>query len=266
MKAYLLDTSALLTLRDDESGADSVADLLAQSQQSKIKCFGCFMTLMEVLCRVWRDESEVAGHLAYEQCLSLPIVWQHETPALLVRAAQVKARYPLSLADAWMQTVRWRLGPFLYTKTPNFRHLPSIKMSCRSRRKKLSAMTEKLDPCSMRATVSAVPNIDVSPEHWEIVRGILQKHLPQHEVWAFGSRSKWTAKPYSDLDLAVITSQPLPLKTSADLSDDFSVSDLPWKADVVGWATTRESFRKIIAHDKLVVQRAELTSHGAQLD
>jgi len=52
-----------------------------------------------VLYRVWRDEGEVAGRLAYEQCLSLPIVWQHESSALLVRAAQVKASYPLSLAE-----------------------------------------------------------------------------------------------------------------------------------------------------------------------
>ena len=80
--------------------------------------------------------------------------------------------------------------------------------------------------------------------------------MPQHEVWAFGSRAKWTAKPYSDLDLAVITDQPLPLKTSANLSDDFSESDLPWKVDVVDWATTRAPFRKIIERDKVVVQAA----------
>jgi len=32
MKRYLLDTSALLTLRDDEPGADQVADILYQAQ------------------------------------------------------------------------------------------------------------------------------------------------------------------------------------------------------------------------------------------
>ena len=109
-------------------------------------------------------------------------------------------------------------------------------------------------------------NIDVRPDQWEIVRGILQKHVPQCEVWAFGSRAKRAAKPYSDLDLAVITSQPLPLQTSANLCDDFSESDLPWKVDVVDWATTRESFRKIIERDKVVVQRAELISQTAKQD
>ena len=101
-----------------------------------------------------------------------------------------------------------------------------------------------------------VPKIDIRPDHWEIVRGILQKHVPQHEVWAFGSRAKWTAKEYSDLDLAVITDKPLLLDVSANLSDDFSESDLPYKVDLVDWATTGESFRKIIEKDKVVVQGA----------
>ncbi len=101
------------------------------------------------------------------------------------------------------------------------------------------------------------PHIDVRAEQWETVRRILLTHVPQYEVWAFGSRAKWTAKPYSDLDLAVITSHVLPLKTSAYLADDFSESDLPWKVDVVDWASTGESFRKIIERDKVVVQRIE---------
>ncbi len=42
MKYYLLDTSALLTLRDDEDGADSVAELLHKAQDGECKCFACF--------------------------------------------------------------------------------------------------------------------------------------------------------------------------------------------------------------------------------
>ena len=58
MKHYLLDTSALLTLRDDEAGATQVADLLYQAQLGTARCYGCFMSLMEVLYRVWKDENE----------------------------------------------------------------------------------------------------------------------------------------------------------------------------------------------------------------
>lgn len=98
------------------------------------------------------------------------------------------------------------------------------------------------------------PLIDIRPDHWEIVRGILKKHVPQYTVWAFGSRATWKAKEFSDLDLVIITDQPLSLSVSASLSEDFSESDLPYKVDVVDWATTSESFRKIIERDKVVVQ------------
>lgn len=121
---------------------------------------------------------------------------------------------------------------------------------------------------------STIPKIDIRPDHWEIVRDILHKHVPDYDVWAFGSRAKWTAKQYSDLDLAVITDKPLSLEVSANLSDDFSESDLPWKVDIVDWATTQDNFREIIKRDKVVVQKAKgwgmsadfiLTTIGDQL-
>ncbi|AXX68286.1 restriction endonuclease subunit S [Xanthomonas oryzae pv. oryzae] len=104
--------------------------------------------------------------------------------------------------------------------------------------------------------MSDTPNIDIRPDHWQIVRDILRKHVPQYAVWAFGSRAKWLAKQYSDLDLAIITDQPLSLSISAALADDFSESDLPWKVDVVDWAATGKSFQQIIERDRVVVQKS----------
>ena len=98
------------------------------------------------------------------------------------------------------------------------------------------------------------PLIDIRPDHWAIVADILRRHVPDREVWAFGSRATWNAKEYSDLDLAVIGETPLSLSVSAALADDFAESDLPFKVDVVDWATTSEAFRKIIERDKVVVQ------------
>ena len=69
MSRYVLDTSALLALRDDEPGAARVEQLLT----GEAPCLACFMTLMEVFYRVWKDEGEAAGHEAYADCLALPI-------------------------------------------------------------------------------------------------------------------------------------------------------------------------------------------------
>jgi len=98
--AFVLDTSALLAARDGEPGAERVADLLREAQAGRVRCLACFMSLMEVYYRVWKDEGEAAGFSAYSQCLALPIEWVHESSALLERAASVKATHPLSLADA----------------------------------------------------------------------------------------------------------------------------------------------------------------------
>ncbi|VTU09026.1 DNA polymerase subunit beta [Actinobacillus porcinus] len=94
----------------------------------------------------------------------------------------------------------------------------------------------------------------VTDNELAIVREILQKYVPTYEVWAFGSRVNGNVKPYSDLDLAVITAEPLDLQTHADLVDAFSESDLPWKVDIVDWATTSDNFRQIILQKYLVIQ------------
>lgn len=123
MKRFLLDTSALLTLRDDEPGADRVAEVLGLASEGKARCFGCFITQMEVYYRVWRDEDRAAGQLAYQQCLALPITWMSNSEALLLRSAEFKAMHPLSIADAWIAACAAEQGATLLHKDPAFQAL-----------------------------------------------------------------------------------------------------------------------------------------------
>jgi predicted nucleic acid-binding protein len=120
MKRFVLDTSALFTLRDDEEGADTVANLLYDVQQDDAVCFASFMTQMELFYRVWRDEGEKAGRLAYEQCHALPITWVQMDQALLEKAAELKATLPISLADAWISATAILKGATLVHKDPEF--------------------------------------------------------------------------------------------------------------------------------------------------
>ena len=124
MKRYLLDTSALLTLRDDEPGAARVAEVLQQAAKGRARCYGCFISLMEVLYRVWRDEDETSARLAYQQCLALPVEWVRDSDALLLMAAEMKALYSLSLADAWIAACARLQGAILMHKDSEFRALP----------------------------------------------------------------------------------------------------------------------------------------------
>lgn len=120
MKRYLLDTSALLTLREDEPGADRVAELLSKAQQGHIQCHAAFISRMELLYRVWRDEGTDPAQLAYEQCRSLPLSWVEFDESVLIKAAELKARHPLSLADAWVAASALHTGATLVHKDPEF--------------------------------------------------------------------------------------------------------------------------------------------------
>ena len=123
MRSYLLDTSALLALRDDEQGAQAVADLLQQAGDAKLKCYACFMSLMEVLYRIWKDEGEQAGYLAYEMVQSLPVIWIHEDKHLLELSARIKANNRLSIADAWIAASAILQDATLVHKDPEFKVL-----------------------------------------------------------------------------------------------------------------------------------------------
>jgi predicted nucleic acid-binding protein len=118
----LLDTSALLALRDDEPGADRVAELL----EGPRPCLACFMTRMEVLYRVWKDEGEPAGRLAHEQLLALPLQWVECSNPLLEGAAALKAQHALSLADAWIAAAAQQAGAQLLHKDPEFRSIAGL--------------------------------------------------------------------------------------------------------------------------------------------
>lgn len=97
--------------------------------------------------------------------------------------------------------------------------------------------------------------IHMEPRHLEIVRRILETLAPEYEVRAFGSRvSGRNLKPFSDLDLVVMTDLPLPANRMAALTDAFSESNLPMKVDVVDWATTSDEFRRIIEREYEVVK------------
>lgn len=88
--------------------------------------------------------------------------------------------------------------------------------------------------------------LDLAPEHLAEVRRILQLYVPGRTVRAFGSRVQGNAKPFSDLDLAIMGDTPLGFRQLAALKDAFADSDLPFRVDVVDWATTGEAFRGII--------------------
>lgn len=101
--------------------------------------------------------------------------------------------------------------------------------------------------------------IDIRPDHLEIVQKILNQYLPKDvRVWAFGSRAKWTAKDFSDLDIAIEheAGKKISPELLTQLKDAFEESIIPYKIDVVDWHSITESFRKIIEQDRVELPKA----------
>ena len=108
--------------------------------------------------------------------------------------------------------------------------------------------------------------IDVGPAHLETVRYILREHVPELEVRAFGSRVSWTARETSDLDLALMTNETLDIALMAALKMAFTESDLPFRVDVVDWASTSDAFRTVVERDHVVlVEKKYRSSEGDRL-
>lgn len=97
--------------------------------------------------------------------------------------------------------------------------------------------------------------IDITPEERAIVLRILNDIVPDREVRVFGSRVTGKAKPFSDLDLAIMGDEPLPLETRARLEEAFSESDLPWKVDVLDWKLTERNFQNLALSRNVLLKK-----------
>lgn len=98
-------------------------------------------------------------------------------------------------------------------------------------------------------------SIDLEPRLLDRVRKIVREHAPECEVWVFGSRVSRRSKPFSDLDLAVISPRELSSRQLALLAYAFEDSDLPIKVDIVDWQAAPAPLRERIAERHEVLFR-----------
>ena len=93
----------------------------------------------------------------------------------------------------------------------------------------------------------------VTDAEWAIIADILRTYVPHCVVRVFGSRVTETARPFSDLDVAVGSDESIDNATLANLREALAESDLPFKVDVVDWVTTSARFRAIIEREAIEI-------------
>ena len=87
---------------------------------------------------------------------------------------------------------------------------------------------------------------------------ILSKHVPDMEVWAYGSRVNGTAHEASDLDLVLRAHRldPISVGRIEALREAFRESNIPIIVDVHDWAMIPESFHEEILADYVTLRGA----------
>lgn len=96
----------------------------------------------------------------------------------------------------------------------------------------------------------------LSARHLSLLRALLAEHVPEAQVWAYGSRVTGHAHEGSDLDLVVRNPANLAAETPnwADLQDALRDSDLPMLMDIHDWAHLPEAFHRNIERDYVEIQ------------
>lgn len=100
-------------------------------------------------------------------------------------------------------------------------------------------------------------DIDITRDQRKILFDLLNDYLPDVTVWAYGSRIKGTARPQSDLDLAVFAAAEQK-RAVAELKEALEESQLPFRVDLFVWDEIPVQFRENIqqAHVVLVDARS----------
>lgn len=117
---FVIDTSAFLVLRGDETGADRVEGLLAQAKRNRCHLSASFMSRMEILYIVWRREGEEAARHALRLLDSFAVQWVSCEPDILEAASRLKVTGTLSVADSWIAATAIARGATLVHKDPEF--------------------------------------------------------------------------------------------------------------------------------------------------
>jgi len=122
-KAHLLDTSAIFALTDNEDGADVVEEFLDRAKKGQTSLHISAMTAMEVYYVSSEESGEKEANRLLLLVRALPVTELPLEDALVLPAARFKARYKISVADAWIAATALVHNLTLVHKDPEFDRL-----------------------------------------------------------------------------------------------------------------------------------------------
>jgi len=123
---YVLDAFALLAYLRGEPGAERVRDLLLRARSGEARLYLCLVNYGEVLYISERQGGRPAAEEAIRIIDHLPLETVLADRDLTFAAAHLKARYPISYADAFAAALAQKLSATLVTGDPEFRKVEAL--------------------------------------------------------------------------------------------------------------------------------------------
>ena len=91
--------------------------------------------------------------------------------------------------------------------------------------------------------------LDLGPKYVDIIKKIILAEISNAEIFSFGSRTQGKALEYSDVDVALKSSDKIPIEIMLRLNARFKESTIPYKIDVVDLNNLKTEFKNIIEKD-----------------
>jgi len=128
MSAFVLDTSAILTILNREDGIDTLLTLLEKAEDQEADLYIPFMALMEL-------EYLLLRRVGFEEALTIltlvkawPVQVPESTEEWCHRSAMVKSHTTLSVADAWIAALSLMFNAELIHKDAEYEQVPDLPM------------------------------------------------------------------------------------------------------------------------------------------
>ena len=99
--------------------------------------------------------------------------------------------------------------------------------------------------------------LHLAERHRNILTALLREHLPNVEVWAYGSRVNDRGHEGSDLDLVLRGPglEKIPAEQLADFEEALRESTIPFLVEARDWARLPERFHREIEREYVVLVR-----------
>lgn len=123
---YVLDSFALLAYLGGERGVARVREILAGSAQGQFRAYLSLTSLGEVLYIIERERSLPKAQQALAAIEQLPLEILPASRDAVLAAAHVKARFPLSYADAFVVAGAQEHDATILTGDPAFAAVQSL--------------------------------------------------------------------------------------------------------------------------------------------